>query len=427
MLNFKKGYIVVFTISVLGLAFIQYQYLKIGLNLAKVQFNSKVGQAVQTIKQDLETNNELTFLVAQAITKNDAYFKLSVDSIQDASRYFLNDFLVDRLLQNGIKSDFSYRLYTNDSLLYLTSPNYIASQEEQLNFPIVLSGYLPKELNKRLILELQFEDLNKYFFSQLNGLTIPSLIFIIAIILVVFWVLRSFYWQRNVITTTNQFINNLTHELKTPVFSIGLATKLLEEKSDDSLKPFVSIIREQNDKLKVQIEKVLDLAGLEHGKSVIKFQLINFKSNLLALAQSFLKLSELEGVKFDFNFSDEDYFILCEPNHLENAVSNLLENAKKYSKNSPEILLNTFISHNFLHIEVKDNGVGIPEKELKNVFKKFHRVGSGDLHTVKGYGLGLSYVKEIVRLHNGKISLESKMNEGTTVTIKLPIKLKGYE
>ena len=132
MLNFKKGYIIIFIISVIGLAFIQYQYLKVGLNLAKVQFNSKAGQAVQAIKQDLSHQNELTFLMEQAITKDSSYFKMSVDSIQDASRYFLNDFLVDRLMQSGIKSEFNYRLFKNDSTVYLTSPNYKVSDEEQL-------------------------------------------------------------------------------------------------------------------------------------------------------------------------------------------------------------------------------------------------------------------------------------------------------
>ena len=423
MLNFKKGYIIIFIISVIGLAFIQYQYLKVGLNLAKVQFNSKAGQAVQAIKQDLSHQNELTFLMEQAITKDSSYFKMSVDSIQDASRYFLNDFLVDRLMQSGIKSEFNYRLFKNDSTVYLTSPNYKVSDEEQLKFPIVLSGYLPDKINERLILELQFEDLNNYFLSQLNGLTIPSLIFIIAIILVVIWVLRSLYWQRSVITTTNDFINNLTHELKTPVFSIGLATKLLSEKATDETKPIVAIIREQNNKLKVQIEKVLDLAGLESRKSVMDLQLTDFRPNLLSLATSFSKLSNLENIDFEYELQDGAYWILCEPNHLENAINNLLDNAKKYSEGKPVIRLTAVTKGNQMYVEVKDNGIGIAENELKNVFKKYHRIISGDLHKVRGYGLGLSYVKQVIRLHKGKVFLKSKINEGTVVTIKVPHQL----
>ncbi|MGM1055033.1 MAG: histidine kinase dimerization/phospho-acceptor domain-containing protein [Bacteroidota bacterium] len=240
----KKIYIGVFIVSVLGLFVVQYQFLRVGLNLAKVQFDRKMATAGMDTQQDLNSENQLTFLVAKAITGED-YFKLSLDSVEDASRFFLNDFLEQRLVSNGIDTDFSYRLYTRDSTDYLKPPTVFKKDKSLINYPIELKGYLPQVIEKPLILELQFQDLNKYFLSQLNGLTIPALIFIIAIILVVIWILRSFYWQSNVITTTNEFINNLTHELKTPVFSIGLATKILEDDLDERQKPIVHLIRQQ--------------------------------------------------------------------------------------------------------------------------------------------------------------------------------------
>ncbi|MCX2679898.1 HAMP domain-containing sensor histidine kinase [Galbibacter sp. EGI 63066] len=420
MLNFKKGYVVVFIISVIGLAFIQYQYLKIGLNLAKVQFNNKTGQALQTIKTDLGTKNELTFLMVQAINEDDSHFTLSVDSIQDASRYFLNDFLIDRLLQRGIKTEFVYRLHTNDSTIFL-SPGYKTLEEEELKFPVLLSGYLPEAVNKRLVLEIQFEDLNNYFLSQLNGLTIPSLIFIAAIIVVVIWVLRSMYWQKNVIATTNDFINNLTHELKTPVFSIGLATKLLEEKVDEESKSLVGIVREQNERLKVHIDKVLELSGIENKKSVLRLKKQDFYPSLKKLAESFSELSVMEDVDFNYELKGETYWLNCEQNHLANAVGNLLDNAKKYSGSHPVIQLNAYVEEKILYIVVEDNGIGIEKSELKNIFKKFHRIPSGDLHNVRGYGLGLSYVKQVIKLHKGSVSVESDRGKGTKVTIKLPV------
>ncbi|MCM5661910.1 sensor histidine kinase [Galbibacter mesophilus] len=422
MLNFRKVYIVVFIVSVIGLAVIQYQYLKIGLNLAKVQFNTKVGDALQTVKKDLSTQNELTFLMEQAITGNDQYFSLSVDSIQDASKHFLNDFLIDRFLEQGVKTEFSYRLFKNDSIVYLTSPNYVVSENKSLTYPIVLSGYLPERTQKRLILEIQFEDINRYFLSQLNGLTIPSLIFIIAIILVVIWVLRSFYWQQNIITKTNSFINNLTHELKTPVFSIGLATKLLEEKATDSQKPVLKIIREQNAKLKTHIDKVLDLAGLENTKKLITLTKGDFYPELKKIATSFQEISKLEQVNFDYSLEEPPYYILFDATHLENAINNLLDNAKKYTKTDPHIELKAFKENTNLIIQISDNGIGIGKKQQKEVFKKYFRVDTGDLHPVKGYGLGLSYVKEVISRHRGKINLISDIGKGTKVTITLPLK-----
>ena len=420
MLNFKKGYIVVFIISVIGLAFIQYQYLRIGLNLAKVQFNTKAGQALQTIKTDLSTKNELSFLMAQAINKDDSHFNLSLDSIQDATRYFLNDFLVDRFLQQGIKTDFVYRLHAQDSTIFL-SPDYKELVAQELKFPVLLSGYLPETVHKRLVLEIQFEDLNNYFLSQLNGLTIPSLLFMLTIIMVVIWVLRSMYWQKNVIATTNDFINNLTHELKTPVFSIGLATKLLQEKVGEDQQKLVGMIRDQNEKMKTHIDKVLELSSMEANKKILQLSPLDFYPSLEDLAHSFSSFAELEGVEFTHSFKGTSYWINGQQSHLSNAVGNLLDNAKKYSTAHPLIQLQAFTKEKFLYIVVQDNGIGIAKNELGNIFKKFHRVPSGDVQSTRGYGLGLSYVKQVVKLHKGTVSVESELGEGTRVQIKLPL------
>ena len=189
-MNKRTLYIVIFVTAILGLFIVQYQYLKIGLNLAIVQFNKNIGLASQDIKQDLLTENQLSFLVGQAITSNDSYFELSLDSIQDASEHFLNDFITHRLSENGIETDFSYRLFTRDSSFYLKSPQEYKANVDLVTFPIELEGYLPQLVNKNIILELQFKNLNPYFLSQLNGLTIPSLLFTLVIIVVFVWVLK---------------------------------------------------------------------------------------------------------------------------------------------------------------------------------------------------------------------------------------------
>ena len=301
-MNIKRGYLLIFIISVIGLAFIQYQYLRIGLNLAKVQFNQKIANAIIDIKEGLVENNELTFLAGKAMTRDDSYFKLSLDSVQDAARFFMNDYLKEKLLQNGIKTDFSYIIYSKDSTDYLKSPDSF-NDNETLKYPFQLSGYTSYIVRKKLILELKFKNINNYFLFQLNGLTIPSLLFLIAIIVVVLWVLRSFYWQRNVITTTNEFINNLTHELKTPVFSIGIATKILEDKVPEEGKNVLNIIREQTDKLKTQIDKVLELASIEGKKTVFSKKEIDFKPILEKIILEFKQISALENINFESNIN----------------------------------------------------------------------------------------------------------------------------
>jgi two-component system phosphate regulon sensor histidine kinase PhoR len=420
-MNKRIIFIIIFIISVIGLVIIQYRYLKIGLNLAQVRFNQNIGQTIKTIKTDLSDNNQLTFLLGKAITNDDTYFKTELDSLRDASKYFLNDFLETRLLENGVKTDFSYKIYVKDTSLSLNSGNYIDEGVKLKKYPIELQGYLPNLVNKRVILELQFHKINEYFLFQLSGLTIPSLIFLAAIIFVVIWVLKSFYWQQNVITMTNDFINNLTHELKTPVFSIGLATKILQQQENERSKTYLEIIRNQNDRLKEHIDKVLQLASLENKHNALQLIETDFYPHLKRLCEEFSLISEMENIHFNYEIGEEILMLKCDPLHLANAIHNLLDNAKKYCKESPKVYLKTEIKNKKLHIIVEDNGIGIDKKDQKNIFKKHYRVSQGNLYLVKGYGLGLSYVKKIINLHKGSIELVSALNRGTTITVKLPL------
>tara|TARA_R110000868_G_scaffold30589_2_gene112917 strand:- start:33808 stop:35097 length:1290 start_codon:yes stop_codon:yes gene_type:complete len=420
VLKGKKIYIIVFVVSVLGLFVVQYQYLKIGLNLAKVQFNKNITAASRVIQRDLTQENELTFLIGKSITKDGTYFNLSLDSVQDASSNFLNDFLVDRLAANSITTNFSYQLISRDSTGYLRSPSVFKDKMNLNSYPILLDGYLTNLLGEKLILELQFNDINTYFLYQLNGLTIPSLIFIFAIIIVVIWVLKSFYWQRKVLVTTNEFINNLTHELKTPVFSIGLATKILEKDIKDEQKPILKLIREQVDRLKNHIDKVLELGSLEERKKVFDLQIVDFNPYLNKLCEEFQTLSNLDDIVFKYQIPPGKILIKAEVSHLENTFNNLLDNAKKYSKLS-EIILLAEVKRKKLVVRVIDKGEGISKKDKDRVFQKYYRIVDGDLYKVKGYGLGLSYVKKVVQKHNGKIFLESEIGVGTTITIQLPV------
>lgn len=401
---------------------VQYQYLKVGLNLAKVQFNRKIGTLSESIKQELGGDNKLTFLVGESIKENQTYFNIGIDSLKDASSHFLNDFLTEKLVTNGIDADFSYRLFARDTAYYLKSPIVFKEESNLAVYPIELDGYLPNLLNQRVVLELKFKNLNSYFLFKLNGLTLPSLLFIIGIIATVVWVLRTFYWQRNVIATTNEFINNLTHELKTPVFSIGLASKMLEEDGGvaEDKKPMVAIIRQEVERLKFHIDRVLELASLETKKKIFTLKTLDFMPNMQKLCLEFKTLSPLGNVSFSYNLEPGPYTIKAEASHLENAINNILDNAKKYADN-PEIELKAFKENGKLIIKITDNGIGIEEKDKKRIFQKHYRVSNGNKYEVKGYGLGLSYVKKVVDNHKGKIIVESEIGRGTTVFIKIPL------
>lgn len=420
MLKKRNIYIAIFFISIIGLAVIQYQYLRIGLNLAKLQFNSKLGNVSSDIAQGLEPENQLTFLIASALKEDTTYFTNSIDSVQDASRYFLNDYITEKLVNNGIDTDFTYTLHSKDSSFYLQSPKIFEVDDNIESYPIELIGYLPKEFEKKVVLELQFKNLNSFFLSKLNGLTLPSILFILGICIAVIWVLKTYYWQRKVITTTNEFINNLTHELKTPVFSIGLATKILEESALNEQKPILGMIRQQVKRLTVHIDKVLELGNLESSNNVLKLEKIDFRPYLLKLCEEFATLIAIEEVQFTYTLQQGCFLIKAEVFHLENSINNILDNAKKYSL-QPIITLNAYSLKNQFIIEISDNGKGISEEEKKKIFLKYYRVNDKEVQTVKGYGLGLSYVKKVIEKHKGKVLMESEKGKGTKISLIIPL------
>lgn len=420
----KYLYISLFIVSIIGLSIVQYQYFRIGLNLAGLQFDENMGEVMAQLKEDLGDRNELTYLVATSISGEEGNFKLSMDSINDASSFFLNDFIGNALLENGIKANYTYQLYERDALVILESEEQFDESDDVLSYPLALEGYLTDTSDKNLILEIRFKNVNRYFLAQLNGLTIPSLIFILIIISILIWVFRAFYLQQNLIAITNEFINNLTHELKTPVFSMGVASKILEEKTDGETREVVGMMRSQLNKMKNQIDKVLELAIIEGKKDVLDMQRFDLFPVLETLGADFGRLASLEGGEFEMELCDPPYEIVGDKYHLENAINSLLENARKYSEEPFQIELKALKEKNWLCVQVSDKGIGIAEERQKNIFDKYYRVPNGDRHDVKGYGLGLHYVKRIVNLHKGRIDVISEEGIGSTFFMRVPFAKK---
>jgi two-component system phosphate regulon sensor histidine kinase PhoR len=417
-------FISLFVVSVVGLAIIQYRYLRIGLNLARVQFSQKIAEAGAEIRQDFYGRNQLTFLLANALEQDTSFFRTDPAQLTDASRYFLKDYLRERLVDHQIDRDFSFSLMARDSSYYLQSTAVIPEEEQGYTYPMELQGYLPERFGKRMVLQLEFRNLNRYFLSQLSGLTLPTLLFLAGIVAVVLWVLRTYYWQRKVITTTNEFINNLTHELRTPVFSISLAAKILNEKLADSYREYTESILNQTKKLSTHIDKVLELGALEHTRTLIQKEELNFRPVLDWLCRDFLDRCQMEGQEFEYRLEEGPYPMRASVFHLENAVNNLLDNARKYGEDS-EISLSAGVRGNLLEIKIRNGGTPIPPEALEELFKKYYRLPRGDRQKIRGYGLGLSYVRTIAERHQGKVSIRSNPKIGTVVEFVLPLLRHG--
>jgi len=411
----------IFSTAIIALIWIQYQNLKVSLVLTEQKFKQDVGKVVLKIQEDLQNKNELTYLIRSSILKDTTVLKMPKDSLKSASNYFLNDFLASRLIEKGINNQFSFSIYSPDSSILQKSKKQILINNA-VNFPIQLNGYLPNECKKSLFLNLKIENKNRNYYLILNKLVIPSFLLILLIFFLALWLFYGLQQKGKVIDITNEFINNLTHEMKTPVFSIGLATKILEGSIEEKDKKFTTIIREQSDRLKHLIDKILQLAQIENKGIKLEKAEFDFAPVLQKIAMETHAICALENINFQFSITDNPCVIFGSETHLQNAVLNIIDNAIKYSKEKNEIFFTVNSENNFLKISVKDSGIGISKENQKKVFDKYFRVSEKDLHTVKGFGLGLNYVKQIVALHKGKIQVHSELGKGTEMVLTIPLK-----
>jgi two-component system phosphate regulon sensor histidine kinase PhoR len=292
-------------------------------------------------------------------------------------------------------------------------------------------------------LEISTESLNlkkdghyfTVFFPYFTAKSIEPAIFIspwiyisiiIVLVLIFFgYSLAIIIRQKRLSEVKTDFINNMTHELKTPISTISLSSELLMRidlnEDPEKIRKYAGIIYKENKRLENQVERVLNIAKLDKDKVVLNKE--NFDVHeLLAEVKENFEFNQLnQGGKIELNCIAENYKIQADPVHLTNVVYNLLDNAVKYCITTPQIVLNTRNEKNLLVIEIADNGIGMKREDVKQIFEKFYRVPTGNIHNVKGFGLGLYYVKLIIDAHEGKIEVKSAVNKGTTFTIYLPI------
>jgi len=273
-------------------------------------------------------------------------------------------------------------------------------------------------------LKLIFPEKEQYILEEM-GIPFISSVVLILVVLVMFWrTVLSLLKEKTISQHTTDFLNNMTHEFKTPLTNIALAGKMITKESnikqEEKIKHYSGIILEENEKLRLQVEQVLSMTALERGEIPLR----RTELDVHQLIEECLKCIsvQIENKQGNLNLSLEaDRFVIMgDRTHLMNAFCNLIDNAIKYSKEELELSIRTSNNAESLVIVFSDKGIGIEKEYQKKVFGKFFRVPTGDVHDVKGFGLGLAYVKKIVELHGGTIELESEKGKGTTFTLRLP-------
>jgi len=415
--------IILATISIIGVIVTQVYWVRKTWSEKQYDFDYTARTALRRVaerhavytKTTLPQNN----LINQ-LTQN--YYVVNINTEIDVN--LLEHFLKSEFIYSNLSIDFEYGIYDCHSaeMVYgkLVHPKLHASEK--------IKGKLPKWDGSDYYFGVRFPTRADYIAQQLDMWIFSSLILLIVIIFfsyTLFVILK----QKQLSEIQKDFINNMTHEFKTPISTIAISADVLLRPEiiqyPERLNNYAQIIKKENQRLKNQVERVLQMAELDKKKIDLKIEELNLHELVERIGKTFeLKIQEKQG-QLDYELFAKNFIIKADTVHLTNILYNLLDNALKYTgQKAPHIRLiskNIVVgSKKLLVISIADNGIGISKENQKHIFKKFYRVSTGNLHDVKGFGLGLNYVKTIVKAQKWEIALESSLEKGSTFSIFIP-------
>ena len=332
--------------------------------------------------------------------------------------------IIDQVMdQHNLNLEYFYSI-TNSSGLILFSNFEKKENELLINSTIFSDEFLIDDIyNERKIFSLYIMNLEKSIIRSFSSIFLISISLITIVIGTFFYSIKIINNQKKITQIKSDFINNMTHELKTPIATIGLACEALKDKDIELNKPmkdkFLSTITNENERLGKLVETVLHNTISDKGTPELKLEIFNIEEIIEKAMKSIqLSFDKKEG-SIETDFMALNKIVEADKLHITNVIYNLLDNSLKYSENKPHVKISTRDVIGGLVIRIKDNGIGIAKDNQEKIFEKLFRVPTGNIHNVKGFGLGLSYVKSIMELHQGSIKVESKLGYGSTFLISL--------
>ena len=332
--------------------------------------------------------------------------------------------IIDQVMdQHNLNLEYFYSI-TNSSGLILFSNFEKKENELLINSTIFSDEFLIDDIyNERKIFSLYIMNLEKSIIRSFSSIFLVSISLITIVIGTFFYSIKIINNQKKITQIKSDFINNMTHELKTPIATIGLACEALKDKDIELNKPmkdkFLSTITNENERLGKLVETVLQNTISDKGTPELKLEIFNIEEIIEKAMKSIqLSFDKKEG-SIETDFMALNKIVEADKLHITNVIYNLLDNSLKYSENKPLVKISTRDVIGGLVIRIKDNGIGIAKDNQEKIFEKLFRVPTGNIHNVKGFGLGLSYVKSIMELHQGSIKVESKLGHGSTFLISL--------
>ena len=401
------------------------------------------------IERDIENNTQMMELAIPGILSNlydNMMFNRELRKYSDDYRgtsdfSFTNDSIPEDPLQIVIKNELDAVLALNYPELDYKVDGFVSSEfgcmihrnhrpELPKAKPIVKAKNhlcFCMILNNTVDISMAYTNKEEILLSDSLDMLRVSLVLILVIMAAFLYTFRTIRKQKKLSVLKRDFINNLTHEFKTPIFSISLAARSLKERNEiqnsEKMSSYVDLIGTEGKRLQNQVDKVLQAALLDSGNQNFEFNLIDVHSSIEKVVRNLgVVIAEKKG-NTDLKFEAKYSIVEADEVHLSNVIYNLIDNALKYVEKVPQILISTVNDNDGnISISIEDNGIGMDKSTQKHVFEQFYRAKQGDLYNTKGFGLGLSYVKNIVLSHGGTIALRSKKGEGSKFVINLPVK-----
>jgi two-component system, OmpR family, phosphate regulon sensor histidine kinase PhoR len=409
--------IITSALSLLGLVLMQISWIKHAVELRESQLKHRLTLASYRISHKFSKDSILRQYIKNESLVNKG--KNMIIALDIAQKLKVDSLLMSEFRFHQIELAYKFDFFDKDHKNY--ARNCFDIKNNKNTHGICLDrAFKPQKVELQVI----FLNPNEYIFAQMGGMLLGSVALIGLVILCLCMTIYTIWQQKKMSEMTADFINNMTHELKTPISTIALASNMLRKNKvlndQQKITHFSDIIYQENQKLQLQVEQVLRIAKLERGD----FQLQKVQANIHQIIQNAINTLDLQvkskGGQIRCSLEALNTNIQADITHLTNVISNLLDNANKYTPKKPNIQISTYNRQDGVVVAIQDNGIGMSKDKQKHIFEKFYRVATGNVHDVKGFGLGLAYVKLMVDAHKGHIALESELGKGSKFELFLP-------
>ena len=404
-------------VAIIGILVAQLLWTRQAYNLEDRKFNQKVNIALMEVVDKMSEGKTSFTENPVQIVAND-YYVVNINNEFHPS--VLEHYLKTEFTRFQINTDYVYALYNchSDQMIY---GKYISSHQEEPSEKVI---QFPKHKNLTYYFSIRFPDKTTYLISSLRFWYLLTFALII-ILLVYVYSIYTIIQQKKFSELQRDFINNMTHEFKTPLSSILLATEALNKqeivKENSKLQTYTSIIINQSNTLNNHIEKILNIAKNDSAGLSLKTEKIQLLPFIQEIAESMKQKNENLRIEVSV---ESNTSVMADKFHFTNIIYNILDNSIKYCETQPNIIISSDKDSKGLYLKFKDNGMGIPDKSIPHIFDKFYRVNTRKSDEINGFGLGLFYVKKIVQQHHWKIFVENNKDTGITTTLFFPFKIE---